>query len=565
MPEGRLGKHLPVERMLRWVTLVKPGEWRSVLLLLLQVFLLLLAYYLIRPVREALILDEGSPEVRSYAIGAISITLIFMIPLYKLLFDHLDGNGNKSALLRWVMSFFISNLLIFAILGKIGVPVSLPFFVWGGVFSVMVLAQFWAFAADLFNIKTGQRLFTVIAIGSALGSVVGSQLASFLFPMIGPFNLMLLAAFVLSLVIWIGSKVERLVPASSQAAQNGESSQDADADLKNFWSSFNVVLRNRYLLLIAIFVAMLNLVNSTGGYILASFVHDYAAREAGANLLLTERDLIGQFYGDYLSWVTLIQLALQIFVVSKLFRNVGVSGAILIVPLIMIINYGLIAFVPVFSIVRIMMIIENGSNYSIQTTVNHSLYLTTTRQEKYVGKTTVDTFFWRFGDLLHAALIFVLANLFSVALTDIMVINFVLSLCLFMLSLAIGRHYRNALRQNHRQHSLMAESISSNVYAPSGQILVFSVPDEVLTDSGETSRYKVRIAGGGKIPEWIRFDPTELCFTVNPPLGSVGCVDLELLVTDSEGLWVCSRLRIEHGADSKPRFSDDLEGLWHAG
>jgi ATP:ADP antiporter, AAA family len=164
------------ERALGSFTSVRPGEGRSIALLLSQVFLLLHAYYLLRPLRDTLILAEGSPEVKAYSTGAVAITLIFLIPLYKLLFDRVDGNGSKSAMLRWIAAFFISNLLIFAFLVWLGVPVAVPFYIWGGVFSVMVIAQFWGFAADLYNIKSGQRLFAVIMVGAALGAMTGSQL-----------------------------------------------------------------------------------------------------------------------------------------------------------------------------------------------------------------------------------------------------------------------------------------------------------------------------------------------------------------------------------------------------
>jgi ATP:ADP antiporter, AAA family len=73
--------------------------------MVLQIYLLLLSYYPIRLVRETLILVEGSPEVRSYATGAIAVTLIFVIPLYKLLFDYLKNGGRKSAVITWVGGF----------------------------------------------------------------------------------------------------------------------------------------------------------------------------------------------------------------------------------------------------------------------------------------------------------------------------------------------------------------------------------------------------------------------------------------------------------------------------
>ncbi|MFU8820686.1 MAG: hypothetical protein ACNA8G_03925 [Gammaproteobacteria bacterium] len=90
------------ERLLTLFTSVRPGEGRSIFVMLAQIFLLLHGYYLIRLVRETLILVEGSPEIRAYSTGAIALSLIFIIPLYKLLFDYLRSGGNKSAVLRWV-------------------------------------------------------------------------------------------------------------------------------------------------------------------------------------------------------------------------------------------------------------------------------------------------------------------------------------------------------------------------------------------------------------------------------------------------------------------------------
>jgi ATP:ADP antiporter, AAA family len=112
MPAPTFSRLTMFERLLSLFTSVRPGEGRSVFIMLTQVFLLMHGYYLIRLVRETLILVEGSPEVRSYSNGAIAITLIFVIPLYKLLFDYLKRGGDKSAVLRWVGSFFLSNLLI---------------------------------------------------------------------------------------------------------------------------------------------------------------------------------------------------------------------------------------------------------------------------------------------------------------------------------------------------------------------------------------------------------------------------------------------------------------------
>ena len=547
-----------LERLLSVFTSVRPGEGRSILVMLAQIFLLMHGYYLIRLVRETLILVESSAEVRSYANGAIAVTLIFLIPLYKLLFNYLKDGGNKSAVLRWIGSFFVSNLLIFAFLAWLGIPIAVPFFIWVGVYNVMVIAQFWAFAADLYNIKTGQRLFAVIMVGAALGALTGSQVAGRLYPIIGVTNLMLLSAAMLACVILLSRRAERIVPEGSRAAPAEDASTPTQNVIAQVLGGFSTVLHSGYLVRIALFVMLLNLVNTNGTYILASFlsVHATAVAAAGASAL-TAGTVISQFYGDFYATITALQIVIQLFLVSRIFRWFGVRGAILILPAIMILNYGLILFFPVFALVRLMMIVEMTANYSIQNTTNHTLYLPVSREEKYVGKTTIDTFFARFGDLLQALLIFVVAQVLGLEVGWIIGINLCLAAVLFMLGNAIGRYHRSEIRHQLENMPPVINAPLPDVYVPAGQMLVFSVPDHAFMDPdpGDTLRYDAHDPGGAPLVPWIRFDRHNQTFTVRPPAGTAGSVPVALTATDFEGLSVQASFRIDYGADPVPRFS----------
>jgi ATP:ADP antiporter, AAA family len=550
------------ERILTLFTSVRPGEGRSILLMFLQIYLLLLSYYLIRVVRETLILAEGSPEIRSYATGAIAVTLIFVIPLYKLLFDYLRSAESKSAVLRWVGGFFVSNVLIFAFLMWLGVPIAVPFYIWVGVFNVTVIAQFWAFAADLFNIKTGQRLFAVIMVGAALGALSGSQVAGRLYDVVGVASLMLLSAVLLGAVLVLSRHAERAVPEGSRAARTEESAAPSDSVISQVLGGFHTVLRSGYLLRIALFIMLLNLVNTTGGYILASFASDYAREVAAASGgAVAPGNVLARFWGDYFAWITGLQIAIQLFLVSRIYRWVGVRGAILVLPLVMVANYGLILAVPVFALVRLMMIIENATNYSIQGTTNHTLYLPVAREEKYVGKTTVDTFFARFGDLLQALLIFVAAQLLGVELGWIIVINLCLAGVLFGLGVAIGRYHRSEIRSNLENLPPVVNTRLPDVYVPAGQVLVFTVPDQAFMDPdpGDTLRYAAGAPSGRQLAPWIRFDRHNQTFTVQPPSGSAGSETVVLTATDYEGLSVQSGFRVDYGSDPVPRFTPASE------
>src|SRR6185436_19056899 len=95
----------------------------------------------------------------------------------------------------------------------------------------------------------------------------------------------------------------------------------------------------------------------------------------------------------------------QVFVVSRLFKYVGVRGALFVLPLIALGSYSLMALLPVLGVVQIAKVLENSTDYSIQNTARHALFLPTSREAKYKAKAAIDTFFWRVGDMMQAGLV----------------------------------------------------------------------------------------------------------------------------------------------------------------
>ena len=221
-----------LERFLSLFTKVQAGEGRCIAILCLQAFSLMVAYYLIRPVREALILTEGDAELRSYAVGVQALLLIVIIPVYGLLVRR----ARAGRVFQRVIAFFALNLIVFFVLGQAGWRFGFVFFVWGSIFAVMAVTQFWAFATDLFSVECGQRLFSVIAIGVSAGAFIGSRLAAAGFETFGPYGLMLASAAVLAGSIYVSEWARNWVPATSRSAKaDDEHPIDCDAGRAGRW------------------------------------------------------------------------------------------------------------------------------------------------------------------------------------------------------------------------------------------------------------------------------------------------------------------------------------------
>ncbi|NOT33386.1 MAG: hypothetical protein HOP12_04360, partial [Candidatus Eisenbacteria bacterium] len=184
---------------------VRGGEGATALLLMLNVFLLLGAYYLLKTVREPLILAGGGAEVKSYAAAGQAVLLLVLVPLY----GQFASRVSRLRLITWVTVFFIANLVVFYLLAAQQVPfLGVAFFLWVGIFNLLVIAQFWAFANDVYSPEQGQRLFAIVAFGASSGAVAGSWAAGMLIPRLGVYPLMLVAACVLALCIGLTVMVE---------------------------------------------------------------------------------------------------------------------------------------------------------------------------------------------------------------------------------------------------------------------------------------------------------------------------------------------------------------------
>src|SRR5437899_636875 len=142
----------PFERFLSMFAPVRSGEGFTSVLLMIDVFLLLTAYYIIKPVREALILGELGAEIKSYAGAGQALLFLFIIPVYGQIASRL----NRVRLINGVTAFFISNLVLFYFLGRLQFPLGVIFFLWVGLFNLMLIAQFWAFANDIYTQEQGK-------------------------------------------------------------------------------------------------------------------------------------------------------------------------------------------------------------------------------------------------------------------------------------------------------------------------------------------------------------------------------------------------------------------------
>lgn len=407
-PPAAAGRPAIVDRMLRVFGDVRAGEGGTVLLLFANLFLLLFGYYVLKTVRDTLILTDpsGGAEVKAYSSAGQALLLIGFVPLYSRLAARVD----RVKLIFGMLAFYIVSIEVFYAAISGGVPYAvIGFFIWAGIFNLTSIALFWSYANDLYRTGMGERLFPIIAIGGTAGAPLGSKVAAWLFESGVRASTMLHIAV---LVLLVDGVLYWMV--NHREAQKRRDQAVVSQEPLPQGNGFALVLASPYLRLFALLLIILNIVNTNGNYILEKTVlgiAEAAAVAAGAvdKEAFTDQ-FVGSFVGNFGFYQNLLVVLIQSLLVSRIVKYFGIRGVLMVLPLVALGTYGLAAVGIGFTYFRVLQfgkMLENATDYSVMNTGKQMLWLPTSRGEKYQAKQAIDGFFVRLGDLVSAGLVFV--------------------------------------------------------------------------------------------------------------------------------------------------------------
>jgi AAA family ATP:ADP antiporter len=432
------------DRVLRPLGPVRAGEGLLALLMLAWIFTLLASYYVMKTAREGLILSSSTfglrgEELKAYAGGAIAIVLAALVPAY----GALAGRVLRLRLINLSYAAVIGGLVAFFVAGRAGVPIGLAFFVWVGMAYVMLIAQFWSYATDVYTEDRGKRLFAIIATGGSIGAVVGPRLAR----LAGTFELLLVAAAIMAAGLALFNLIERHHRRAPGHAERARAPIGGGG-------GFTMVVRDRYLLLIAALVLVAELVKTTGEYILSKSAAEHAAEivpatshpelppEGRAAAITDERrEVITSFYADFYFWANLTGFVTQALLVSRLMHAFGVQKVLFVTPMIALGGYAAIAAVGGVALIGMAKVAENSTEYSVESTVRQTLFLPTDRATKYKAKAAIDTFVVRGADTLSGLLVWVGSRGLGFGIGGFAAVNVVLTLVWFAIAAGIAQRY----------------------------------------------------------------------------------------------------------------------------
>ena len=327
---------------------IERSEFAPGLLSFLFVFTLMASYYVLRPVRDAMASDWSDAEL------SWLWTLNFFISGGAvLLYGWIASKVSLKKLVPGVYLFFALSFGLFYLATQNFDDRQLidkAFYVWVSFFALFHVSVFWSFMSDLYSAAQSKRLFGLFGAGASIGAVSGPLIPVFLGTQLGVYQLLLIAALMLLLIIPIIFQLERYREPPALAPASGKSLQAIGGD---FFDGFLDLLCHRFLLAIALFLLLYTMMSSFVYFELKNVMVEY------------DRATRTQYWGMMDLAVNSLSILTALFVTNRLASRFGLAITLALVPLLLVCGWLAVAIAPGLLLLIGLQIVRRAGNYAI--------------------------------------------------------------------------------------------------------------------------------------------------------------------------------------------------------
>ena len=377
-----------VSRLLRRAVAIEPGEGAALGWAWLYIFALLVAYYIMRPIRDEMGVAGGVRNLPWLFTGTLVAMILLNVP-----FGWLVRSLPRVQFIAITYRFFAANILVFAVLLWVAdkeatVWVGRAFFIWLSVFNLFVVSVFWAMIVDTFDSDQGKRLFASIAAGATVGAVFGSFVVVALAKQVPQTALLIAAAVLLEVAVFGAKRLSR--HATTMRAEDREIADErvGGGVLAGFTKTFS----SAYLANTALFLLLFS-ITSTFLYFevteaAAQAYKDHAART--------------HFFATIDLITNIATLAIQLFLSGRILRVLGITLTLALLPAISVLGFGLLAGLPMLTAIIAFQVVRRAGNFAIARPTREILFTVVPREDRYKAKAFIDTVIYRLGDQIGA-------------------------------------------------------------------------------------------------------------------------------------------------------------------
>lgn len=377
-----------LQRAIRAATKVEPNELKATVLSFLFVFVLMAAYFILRPVRDSLSSD-WTDEQLSWLWTSTFFFSVIAVSIYGAVISRIRLRVIVPSVYAFFALTFVGFYIAGSTLGENDI-VNRCYYVWLSVFSLYHLSVFWTFMSGLYNKEQAKRLFSIIAMGASAGAIVGPAIPTFFADNIGNLNLLLIAAVLLMVPIPIIMKLESL-----RISELGN--EDVQADLAgdkklsgNPFSGFKTFVSNPYLLAIGLFILFYVLMNTFIYFELRKMMGDF------------DREIRTQIWGGIDLAVNSLALLTALFATGRLATRFGMPITLALIPALMVGGWVVVALSPVLAVLIGLQVTRRAGNYAITRPGREMLFTAVDADTRFKAKPVIDIVVYRGGDVVTA-------------------------------------------------------------------------------------------------------------------------------------------------------------------
>ena len=403
----------PLSRLIKAAAKVEANELKATLLSFSFVFVIMTAYFILRPVRDALSSDWSDEQLTwlwtsTFVFSALAVSV----------YGAVISRVRFKVIVPSVYVFFAVSFVGFYVAGSTlgdNDLVNRIYYVWTSVFSLFHLSVFWTFMSGLYNKEQAKRLFSVIGVGAMAGAVAGPMFVTLFAEAIGSLNMLLVSATLLLVPIPIIAKLDRL-----RISELGNA--DAQADLlrgnhlgTNPFAGFTRFVSNPYLLWIGLFILLYVVMNTFIYYELRKAVGDF------------DRLQRAQIWAQIDLAVNLLAVVTALFATGRLTTRFGMSKTLALIPFLMVGGWLVVAASPALATLVGVQIIRRAGNYAITRPGREMLFTLVDSETRFKSKPVIDTVVYRGGDVASAWFYTKLVSVYGLGLAGVALVGAVIA------------------------------------------------------------------------------------------------------------------------------------------
>ncbi len=406
--------------------LVRPEERSATLLAFLMAFVLMAAYLVLRPVRDAMASDWSDAEV-SLLWNLQLVLSIVLVGLYS------------AAVSRWSLRRVVPGVYSLFALSFLGFWLATPlvadtvlldkgFYLWVAAFSLFNMSVFWSLMSDSFDADQGRRLFAVIASGASAGAIAGPAIPALFAAYLGLDRLMLIAALGVLMVVPLMWLLQRMRPASLTRRPPRDQASARHIDLR-WWSGFRDAANNPYLRAIGLFILLYVFVGSFVYFIQKNLLADFTRVERTQIL-------------SSVSWlVNTLTFVCALLVTGRLVNRAGMVLTLACVPLILLVGMAAIAVAPFVVVLLAVDVVRRVGNYAVTRPAREMLFTEVTADQRFKAKQVLDVVVYRGGDAASGSIFALLSEGLGLALPVMALVGSAVAGLWAAVAVYLGRRY----------------------------------------------------------------------------------------------------------------------------